>query len=49
MGVEIIDKEVAMAVLSRLSERFDSLICAVDALGNESDTFTLEVLKSRLL
>ncbi len=47
---EIDDKELAMAVLNGLPERFDSLICALDALwGNENDTFTLEFVKSRLL
>ncbi len=49
IGVEIDDKELAMAVLNGLPERFDSLICALDALGNENDTFTLEFMKSRLL
>ena len=49
MGVEIDDKELAMAVLNGLPERFDSLICALDALGNENETFTLEFVKSRLL
>ncbi len=38
-----------MAVLNGLPERFDSLICALDALGNDNDTFTLEFVKSRLL
>ncbi len=41
MGVEIDDKELAMAVLNGLPERFDSLICALDALGNDNDTFLL--------
>ncbi len=38
MGVEIDDKELAMAVLKGLPERFDSLICALDALENKNDT-----------
>ncbi len=33
MGADIDDRELAMAVLNGLSERFDSLICALDALG----------------
>ncbi len=49
MGVDIDDQELAMAVLNGLPERFDSLICAFDVLENESDTFTLEFVKSRLL
>ncbi len=49
MGVKIDDKMLAMAVLNGLPERLDSLICALDALWNENDTFTLEFVKSRLL
>ncbi len=43
MGVEIDDKELAMAVLNGLPERFDSLICALDALGNGERHLTLEL------
>ncbi len=49
MGVEIDDKEMAMAVFNGLSERFNSLISALDALGNEDETFSLDFVKSRLL
>ncbi len=49
MGVEIDDKEMAMAVLNGLPERFNNLISALDALGNENETFSLELVKSRLL
>lgn len=49
MGVEIDDKEMAMAVLNGLPERFNNLISALDALGNEDSTFSLEFVKSRLL
>ncbi len=43
MGVEIDDKELAMAVLNGLPKRFDSLICALDALGKENDTSLLSL------
>ncbi len=49
MGLEIDDKEMAMAAFNGLPERFDSLICSLDVLGNENDTFTLDFVKSRLL
>ncbi len=49
MGVEVDDKEMAMAVLNGLPERFNILISALDALGNENETFSLEFVKSRLL
>ena len=49
MNVDIDDKEMAMAVLNGLPPRFDSLIVALDALGNEDKIFTLEFVKSRLL
>ncbi len=47
MGVNIDDKE--MAVLNRWPERFNSLISALDALGNEAETSSLDFVKSRLL
>ena len=49
MNVEIDDKEIAMAVLNGLPPRFDNLIVALDALGNEDKVFGLEFVKSRLL
>ena len=49
MGVDIDDKEMAMAVLNGLPDRFDNLISALDALGNEDSAFCLEFVKSRLL
>ncbi|CDF32368.1 unnamed protein product [Chondrus crispus] len=49
MSVEIDDKEIAMAVLNGLPSRFDNLIVALDALGNEDKVFELEFVKSRLL
>ncbi len=38
-----------MAVLNGLPERFNSLISALDALGNEDEAFSLDFVKSRLL
>ncbi len=42
MGVDIDDKEISMAVLNGLPERFNSLISALDALGNEDEAFSLD-------
>ncbi len=47
MGVDIDDKEMAMAVLNGLPERFNSLISALDALGNEDEAFSLDFVKRR--
>ena len=49
MKVDIDDKEIAMAVLNGLSARFESLIVALDALGNKDEMLSLDFLKSRLL
>ena len=49
MIVEIDDKEIPMAVLNGLPPRFDNLIFALDARGNENKLFGLEFLKSHLL
>ena len=49
MDVDIDDKEMAMAVLNGLPPHYDSLIVALDALGNEDRLFTLDFVKSRLL
>ncbi len=49
MGVEIDDKEMAMAVLNGLPERFNNIVSALDALGNENKNFSLEFVKRSLL
>ena len=49
MDVLIGDKELAMAVLNGLPRNFESLIVALDALGNDDKAFTFEFVKSRLL
>ena len=49
MGIDVDDKEVAMAVLNGLPPQYENLIVALDALGNEDKLFTLEFVKSRLL
>ena len=49
MGVEIDDQELAMAALNGLPPSYESLIVALDALGNEEKFFTFELVKSRLL
>jgi hypothetical protein len=38
MGVKI--DQMAMALLNGLPDRFDGLISALDALGNEDNVFT---------
>ena len=38
-----------MAVLNGLPTRFEALIVALDALGNEEKIFCLDFVKSRLL
>lgn len=49
MNVSIDDAEMAMAVLNGLPDRFDSLICALDALGNDDESFSLDFVKKRVL
>ena len=49
MGIDVDEKEVAMAVLNGLPPQYENLIVALDALGNEDKLFTLEYVKSRLL
>lgn len=49
MDLDVNDKEMAMAVLNGLPARFDGLIVALDALGNEDRLFSLDFVKSRLL
>ncbi len=49
MNVDIDDKEIAMAALNGLPSNYESLIVALDALGNDDDTFTFDLVKSRLL
>ena len=49
MGVEIDDQELAMAALNGLPSAYESLIVALDAVGNDEKSFTFELVKSRLL
>ena len=49
MNVHIDDKEMAMAVLNGLPARFDSLIVALDALGNAEKVFGLDFVKSLMV
>ncbi len=48
-GCPIDDKEMAITVLIGLPERFNNLTSALDALGNENETFSLDFVMSRLL
>lgn len=47
MGVKIDDQEMAMAFLCGLPDRFDGLISALDALADDSKTFTFQFVVSR--
>eukprot|EP00171_Calliarthron_tuberculosum_P003752 IDg3752t1 len=47
MGVILEESEMAMALLNGLPERFDGLISALDALGNDDKIFTFDFIKSR--
>lgn len=49
MDVDIDDKEIAMALLNGLPPRFGTSITALDAIGDEDDSFTFDKVKSRLL
>jgi len=49
MSVDVDDKEIAMAVLNGLPTKYEGLIVALDALGNDDTTFSFELVKSRLL
>eukprot|EP00171_Calliarthron_tuberculosum_P004339 IDg4339t1 len=47
MGVAVDNNEMAMALLNGLPERFDSLISALDAIGDGDEVFTFEFGSSR--
>lgn len=49
MSLEIDDTEVAIAALTALLPAYESLIFTLNALGNDDDTFTFDLVKSRLL
>ena len=49
MKVEIDDKELVMATLNGPPSSYESLIVALDALGNDDETFIFDLVKSRLL
>ena len=49
MNVAIDDKEMAMAVLNGLPAHYGTIITALDAIGDEDDSFTFEKVRSRLL
>ncbi len=49
MGVAIDDKEMAMAVLNGLPKRFETIITALDAIGDDDPSFTFDKVRSRLL
>ena len=47
MGVKIDDEEMAMGLLNGLPDRFDGLISALDALGDDTKVFTFDFVLSR--
>lgn len=48
-NVEIDEKEQAMAILNSLPSQYKNNMTTLDALRDDSDIFTLDVVKSRLL
>lgn len=49
MEVDIDSKEIAIAILNGLPSEYESLITTLDALEDDKNLFTLELIKSRLL
>lgn len=49
MDVEIDGNEMAMTTLNGLPVQYEILITALDALGDENKSFTLDTVKSQLL
>eukprot|EP00171_Calliarthron_tuberculosum_P000627 IDg627t1 len=49
MDVVIDDKEMAMAVLNGLPQRFETIITALDAIGDDDISFTFDKVRGRLL
>lgn len=48
MNVDVNDNEMAMALLCGLPDRFDGLISALDALGDNEENFTFAFVLSRV-
>ncbi len=49
MDVVMDDKEMAMAALNGLPPRYGTIIAALDAIGDDDPSFTLDKVRSRLL
>ncbi len=49
IGVQIEDKEMAMAVLNGLPPGFDTIITALDAIGADDPSHTFDKVRSRLV
>lgn len=49
MKVDIDGQEMAMAILNGLPEQYKNIIAAIDSLGDDIKTFTLNLVKSRLV
>lgn len=49
MQVEIDEKELAMAVLNGLPSQYQPIITALDAIGDDDESFTFSKVRSRLL
>ncbi len=48
MDVTIDDKEMDMVVLNGLPSRFETIITALDAIGDDDPSFTFDKVRSRL-
>lgn len=49
MGVEIYSKETAMVILNGISAEYESLLSTMDAIEDDGDLFTFDLIKRRLL
>lgn len=47
MGFALEESEMATQLLNGLIERFDGIISALDAIGNDEKIFTFEFIKIR--
>lgn len=48
MGVDIDSQEMTSAILNGLPSQSECIITTLDALGQKSEVFTLDIVKSRL-
>lgn len=49
MGLVVDERKMSMAVLNGWPDRFDNLICALDAVGSDRDAFTIDFVEIGIL